>query len=208
MEFTPGPEIIFKYFNHLSAEQSEQMEALGQLYRYWNQRINVISRKDMDSFYQSHVLHSMGMAKVQQFQGGQQILDIGTGGGFPGIPLAIMFPEARFHLIDSIGKKIKVVQEVIDKLGLSNASCEQVRAEQHSGHYDFAVCRAVTRLKTLIKWTGSTLKPGGQLLCLKGGDLAEEISEVGATVAVYDLSKYYEEDFFDTKKVLVVNFKN
>lgn len=204
MEWIPGPELIFKYFPHLTTEQKEQYQALGELYSYWNKRINVVSRKDMEGFYLKHLLHSLGIAKVRKFKEGERVLDVGTGGGFPGIPLAILFPDTQFHLIDSIGKKIKVVQRVIEQLDLKNASAEQIRAEEVHGHYNFVVCRAVTRLNKLIHWTGSTLKPGGQLLCLKGGDLGHEINEVGAGVAIYDLSGYFDEDFFETKKVLVV----
>ena len=203
MEFTPGPEILFKYFPALSPIQIEQFKSLGELYAYWNQRINVISRKDMESFYQNHVLHSLGIAKVLDFQPASKVLDLGTGGGFPGIPLAILLPRVEFHLVDSIGKKIKVVQEVIDTLDLANASCEQVRAEQLTRCHDFVTCRAVTKLKTLLQWSRPLLAPGGQLLCLKGGDLKEEIGEVKAKVSTYDLSDYFDEDFFQTKKVLL-----
>lgn len=207
MEFTPGPEIIFEYFEELSPAQKELFRAMGDLYAYWNQRINVISRKDMESFYQNHVLHSLGIAKVQQFGVGDKVLDVGTGGGFPGIPLAIIFPEALFHLVDSIGKKIKVVQAVIDELGLSNVSCEKIRVEEHTGSYNFVVCRAVTRLKILIKWIKPLVAPGGQLLCLKGGELEEEISEVRADVEICPLVDFFNESFFETKKVLKVMLK-
>lgn len=202
MEFNPGPEILQKYFTNLSEEQINQFNALGQLYVYWNQRINVISRKDMESFYQSHVLHSLGLAKIQQFLPGDRVLDLGTGGGFPGIPLAILLPETRFHLIDSIGKKIKVVQQVIDNLQLHNITCQQIRAEQHSGTYHYIVTRAVTRLNTLTNWAKPLLAPGGRVLCLKGGDLEQEIAEVQLPVKSFALSDYFSESFFETKSVL------
>ncbi len=204
MEFNPGPEIISRYFHHLTLQQQHQFASLAAHYGYWNERINVISRKDLAGFYQNHVLHSLGLAKVQPFEPGQQVLDLGTGGGFPGIPLAILFPETRFHLIDSIGKKIRVVQEVIDVLGLQNASSRQIRAEEHQGKYNLVVCRAVTRLNTLIKWTRPLLSPGGQLLCLKGGNLDREIAEVQVPVEKIALSECFIEPFFETKKVLVI----
>jgi 16S rRNA (guanine527-N7)-methyltransferase len=202
MKFNPGPELITHYFKDLSPLQIQQLHQLGPLYAYWNQRINVISRKDMEHFYQNHVLHSLGLTKVKVFQPGSQVLDLGTGGGFPGIPLAILLPEVQFHLIDSIGKKIKVVQQVIEKLELKNASCQQIRAEQHTGHYDYVVTRAVTRLSALVKWTKPLLAKDGQLLCLKGGELADEIAEVNAKVASFALSEFFTEPFFETKKIL------
>lgn len=202
MDFTPGPEIVFQYFPNLTSRQKGQFLALGDLFTYWNQKINVISRKDMGSFYQNHVLHSLGIAKVQIFQQSDVVLDVGTGGGFPGIPLSILFPKTHFHLIDSIGKKIKVVGEIISDLGLVNTSCEQIRAEQVTESYNFIVCRAVTRLNRLISWVRPNLLKHGKVLCLKGGDLQEEINEAAAQVKIQELSKYFHEPFFESKKVL------
>jgi 16S rRNA (guanine527-N7)-methyltransferase len=204
MGFHPGPEIVFRYFPDLTSLQKDQLLALGDLYAYWNQRINVISRKDMDSFYQNHVLHSLGIAKIQEFSPLEKVLDVGTGGGFPGIPLAILYPQAHFHLIDSIGKKIKVVKEVIHQLELTNANCEQIRAEQHGGSYNYVLSRAVTRLNKFIPWVRSNLLPGGQIFCLKGGHLKGEIREVPEQVEVIQLSDFFKESFFETKKVLKI----
>ena len=204
MEFNPGAELITHYFKDLSPRQIQQLRQLGPLYEFWNQKINVISRKDMEHFYQNHVLHSLGLAKVMALEPGLRVLDLGTGGGFPGIPLAILLPEGQFHMIDSIGKKIKVVQQVIDKLELNNASCQQIRAEQHTGQYDYVITRAVTRLSTLVKWTKPLLAKGGQLLCLKGGELADEIGEARAKVQSFALSEFFTEPFFETKKILAI----
>jgi 16S rRNA (guanine527-N7)-methyltransferase len=204
MEFDPGPEIIWQYFDNLDSVQKSCFFQLGEIYEFWNQRVNLISRKDMFGFYQNHVLHSLGIAKFQQFGQHDTVLDVGTGGGFPGIPLAILFPKTQFHLIDSIGKKIKVVQFIIDKLELENVTCEQVRAEQLEGRYDFVVTRAVARLSLLINWVRSSAAPGCKLLCLKGGDLAEEINETRSKVHSFNLSDYYQELFFETKKLLVI----
>ena len=205
MEFNPGPEILLKYFSGLSSSQIQQFNALGELYQYWNQRINVISRKDMVSFYRNHVLHSLGIAKVRPFGTGDQVLDIGTGGGFPGIPLAILLPNAEFHLIDSIGKKIRVVQKVVDNLELKNVTCQQIRAEMHSGTYQYVVTRAVTRLNTLAKWSRPLLAAGGSLMCLKGGDLRQEIGQVKAQVESFALSEFFTESFFESKHLLIID---
>lgn len=201
-------ELITKYFPGLTPRQREQMAALDELYRHWNAQINVISRQDIDALYEKHVLHSLGIAKVVQFKPGTDILDVGTGGGFPGIPLAILFPEADFHLVDSIGKKIKVVQEVAGALGLTNVRAEQTRVEQLNTTYDFVVSRAVTRLKPFLGWVryrihknGNNDRPNG-VLYLKGGDLTEELAEVMDRYRVYDLSDYFDEPFFETKKVI------
>lgn len=201
-------DIIFKYFTQLSEEQTEQLKKLEALYADWNSKINVISRKDFSEFYERHVLHSLGIAKFTKFTNGTKILDVGTGGGFPGIPLAIFFPEVQFHLVDSIGKKIKVVNGVIDSLGLKNVSAEQIRAEQLTPKYDFVVSRAVTRLPDFVKWirkniskTNINALPNG-VLYLKGGDLREEIKPFGKKIFVQNLSEYFEEDFFETKKVV------
>ena len=204
MEFNPGPEIIYGYFENLTESQKEQFLALGELYAAWNSKINVVSRKDLTSLYQNHVLHSLGIAKAQQFEQGDTVLDVGTGGGFPGIPLAIHFPNVHFHLVDSIGKKIHVVKQVIDSLQLTNATCEQTRMEQLQQQYHFVVCRAVARLDKLIHWTRPLLRPGGQLICLKGGDLQEEITVVNKPVEVYPLNDFFKEQFFQTKQVLRV----
>ena len=200
----PGGEIIFHYFPNISSHQKDQFLALYEIYTYWNKKINVISRKDMDQFYQNHVLHSLGIAKIQNFLQHEKILDVGTGGGFPGIPLAILYPQAQFHLIDSIGKKINVVKEVVKHLGLSNVTCDQIRAEEVEGQYDYIVSRAVTRLNRFIPWIQHNLLPEGQVICLKGGDLEEEIREVGVKVHSVKLSNFFSESFFESKKVLII----
>lgn len=203
-------EIIYKYFPSLSDKQKSQFAALFSLYQEWNDKINVVSRKDIDNLYINHVLHSLGIAKVMEFQGEADVLDVGTGGGFPGIPLAVLFPETRFHLVDSIGKKITVVQAVAKELDLKNVRAEQVRAEQLNGQYDFIVSRAVTRIKEFHSWVAKKAKkksihslPNG-ILYLKGGDLVEELSELRKDYQLFNLSDYFAEDFFDTKKVLYV----
>lgn len=202
-------DLIRTHFPELSKEQWEQFEALGPLYQEWNAKINVISRKDLEDFYEKHVLHSLGIAKVHTFLPSQRVLDVGTGGGFPGIPLAILFPETHFHLVDSIGKKIKVVQAVVDALNLKNVSATHGRAEDVKGTYDFVVSRAVTHLHRFLPWIkGKLAKPNKDpnrlngLLYLKGGDLAEEIGHVKASV--FSLADFYQGEFFDTKKVVYV----
>lgn len=203
-------ELLLKYFPDLSPEQIFRFSRLESLYREWNEKINVISRKDMDHFYERHVLHSLGIARIIPFKEGANILDVGTGGGFPGIPLAILFPGARFHLTDSIGKKIKVVNEVIADLRLSNVKAEAIRAEQSEDKYDFVVSRAVTRLSVLYNWTRDKYLKGGNhalengMICLKGGDLEEELKELNRKFNVYDLKDHFEEPFFETKKVVYV----
>lgn len=206
----PTTKIIAKYFPKLSEKQQEQYEALGDLYPHWNAQINVISRKDINSLYLHHVLHSLGIAKTLNFVSGTRILDVGTGGGFPGIPLAILFPEAEFHLVDSIGKKIKVVREIASAIGLENVEAYHLRAEQIDEKYDFVVSRAVTRLVEFYPWIRNKfLKqdknslPNG-LLYLKGGDLAEEIRESKLKAEIYPLTDYFDEDFFETKSVVYV----
>lgn len=203
-------ELISKYFPDLTAVQKSRYAALNDLYRDWNSQINVISRKDIDELYLRHVLHSLGIARAMEFKPGTHILDVGTGGGFPGIPLAIMFPEAEFHLVDSIGKKIKVVKKVCEALELTNVTAEQTRAEQVQEKYDFVVSRAVTRLKPFFQWVKNKFNaesfndlPNG-ILYLKGGDLEEELKEAGKKHHIYSLADYFEEDFFDTKKVVYV----
>jgi 16S rRNA (guanine527-N7)-methyltransferase len=205
-----GPELILKYFPEITVQQQEQYGRLAELYTYWNNQINVISRKDIDLLYERHVLHSLGIAKVMSFLPGEQVLDVGTGGGFPGVPLAIMFPKTNFHLVDSIGKKIKVVQEVADALGLQNLKATHARAEQVPGKFDFVISRAVTQLKDFYPWVRdkfnkkSTNKLPNGILYLKGGDLEQEIAESGLAVQQYFLKNYFEEEFFETKQVIYV----
>jgi 16S rRNA (guanine527-N7)-methyltransferase len=203
-------EIIFHYFPDLTELQKRQFGKLQALYEEWNEKINVISRKDIDNLYVNHVLHSLGIAKVVSFKPGAKILDVGTGGGFPGIPLAILFPETQFHLVDSIGKKITVVQQVSDALGLKNVKAEQVRAEQIKGEYDFIVSRAVTRLKEFYGWIHRKVNKQSVhslyngVLYLKGGDLDEEMAELKKPHQIFELSDYFKEEFFETKKVVYV----
>lgn len=203
---------ISKYFTGLTGKQLEQFKQLEALYKYWNSQINVISRKDIDELYLRHVLHSLGIAKVQPFKPNSHILDVGTGGGFPGIPLAILFPDVQFYLADSIGKKIKVVQEVANALGLKNVKAEHIRAEKVKGEFDFVVSRAVTNMDDFVKWTRKKigkkqhheLKNG--ILYLKGGDLKEELVNF-PKATIYNLSEYFTEDFFETKKVVHIPIK-
>ena len=199
---------IIKYFPELTQRQREQFAAMVPLYEDWNSKINLISRKDMDNFVEHHVLHSLAIAKVQPFKSMAEILDVGTGGGFPGIPLAIMFPDARFYLIDSIGKKIKVVQDVIEKLDLKNCRAEQIRAEQVEGDFDFIVSRAVTALPEFVGWVRGKVsktnyhKLRNGILYLKGGDLEEELRPLKRRPRIYEISDFFEEEFFETKKVI------
>jgi 16S rRNA (guanine527-N7)-methyltransferase len=202
--------ILLKYFPDITPRQQQQFEQLPELYNFWNNQINVISRKDIDQLYERHVLHSLGIAKVMNFLPGENVLDVGTGGGFPGIPLAILFPETQFFLVDSIGKKIKVVKEVATALGLQNLKAEHLRAEQVDEKFDFVVSRAVTRLKEFYPWvkgkfnkqSKNTLANG--ILYLKGGDLEEEIAESGLAVQQFHLKNYFDEEFFETKQVIYV----
>ncbi|MCF0071401.1 16S rRNA (guanine(527)-N(7))-methyltransferase RsmG [Dyadobacter sp. CY261] len=203
-------ELIDKYFPNLTAGQRDKLGQMGELYEYWNARVNVISRQDIDTLYERHILHSLGIAKVQQFRSGTSILDVGTGGGFPGVPLAIMFPEAQFHLVDSIGKKIRVVQEIADALKLDNVRAEQVRAERLDDSYEFVVSRAVTRMAPFVGWVKKNISRNSfhdrrnGILYLKGGDLAEELSEIQEKAQIYALSDFFTEEFFETKKVVYV----
>ncbi|MEP1094722.1 MAG: 16S rRNA (guanine(527)-N(7))-methyltransferase RsmG [Cyclobacteriaceae bacterium] len=202
--------IIYKYFPSVSEEQKSQFQQLHLLYLEWNSKINVISRKDIDQLYIRHVLHSLAIAKFVQFEKGTKVLDIGTGGGFPGIPLAIIFPETQFHLVDSIGKKINVVQEVADAIGLQNLTSEHQRAEKVKGQYDFVVSRAVARTKLLFQWTHQKIhsKDLNQLenglILLKGGNLEDEMKEFGRPYLQKDISDFFTESFFETKKIIYV----
>lgn len=202
--------VIKHYFPDITEAQQNQFAALFNLYKDWNEKINVISRKDIDNLYINHVLHSLGIAKVMMFKPGASVLDVGTGGGFPGIPLAILFPETQFFLVDSIGKKITVVKAVTEALGLQNVRAEQLRAEQVKGKFDFIISRAVTRLKEFYGWINQKTKAesvhslDNGILYLKGGDLEEELAELKRLHQVYDLSDYFKEEFFETKKVVYV----
>ena len=206
-------QIITKYFPDLTPKQVEQFGMLQELYSKWNEQINVISRKDIEQLYERHVLHALGIAKIITFKDGSHILDIGTGGGFPGIPLAILFPEVQFHLVDSIGKKIKVVDEVSEALNLTNVRGEHARAEKIKGEYDFIVSRAVTRMSNFLNWTKNKISKTQNhelqngILALKGGDLREELSEINKYSKSYPLTDFFEEDFFETKQVVHVIIK-
>ena len=203
-------QIIHKYFPDLTEKQIEQFTDLQQLYQHWNAQINVISRKNMDTLYTNHILHSLAIAKVIQFEKGTKILDIGTGGGFPGIPLAILFPEVEFLLVDSIGKKIIVVNEVSNAIGLSNVRTVHERAESINETFDFVVSRAVTNMTDFKKWVkgkfnnthNNTLNNG--ILYLKGGDLSEELR--GISHYKYEIADFFEEEFFETKKVIYISY--
>jgi len=203
-------ELIKKYFPEISDTQLQQFEQLFPLYVEWNEKINVISRKDIDNLMLHHVLHSLAIAKFIQFRPGTEILDVGTGGGFPGIPLAILFPECSFLMVDSIGKKIKVVHGVVEGLGLTNVSAEHIRAEDVDQDFEFIVSRAVTRLSPFYYWVRKKISPNhfhtqrNGLILLKGGDLKEEIEELERKTKVIDLPSYFEEPFFETKKLVYV----
>lgn len=203
-------DIILKYFPNLSEVQQQQFAALYDLYTDWNSKINVISRKDITNLYEHHVLHSLGIAKVMQFRPETTVMDLGTGGGFPGIPLAILFPETHFHLVDSIGKKVKVATEIANAIGLKNVTTRHCRAEEEKQLFDFVVSRAVMPLTDLLKIIRKNIKkeqhnalPNG-LICLKGGELEREVMPVKHQTLMYDLKDYFEEVFFETKKVVYV----
>ena len=204
--------LLLKYFPDLDVNQLRQFEKISEVYKDWNQKINVVSRKDIDEIYIRHVLHSLGIAKIQAFLPGSKVLDVGTGGGFPGIPLAILFPETEFTLVDSIGKKIKVVDEVVEKLDLQNVKAINDRVENISGEFDFIVSRAVAVMPSFVHWVKGRItkhslhdRKNG-ILYLKGGDLSEEIKPY-RTVEVFELSDIFEEEFFDTKKVVYLPMK-
>ncbi|SFI65076.1 16S rRNA m(7)G-527 methyltransferase [Kaistella treverensis] len=205
-------ELIEKYFPDLSEKQKNQFAQLEELYAEWNEKINVISRKDMDSLYEKHILHSLGIAKVMEFVPGTRVLDIGTGGGFPGIPLAILFPEVQFTLVDSIGKKITVVKEVSEGIGLQNVTAIHTRAEELKEKFHFVVSRAVTQMPVFLTWLKGKFekqnlnaKPNG-VLYLKGGDLSEELA--GLKTEIFPLENYFESEFFETKKVVYLSKEN
>lgn len=202
-------DIILKYFPNLTDKQKEQFLALFDLYADWNSKINVISRKDVENLYCHHVLHSLALAKVVTFTDGSKILDVGTGGGFPGVPLAILFPNCSFTLIDSIGKKIKVATEVSNAIGLTNIECKHLRGQEEKGSYDFIVSRAVMPLGDLVKIIKKNISKKDQknsipngLICLKGGELAAEVEAFKKHVEIDDLSNFFEEEFFETKKAV------
>jgi len=203
---------ILKYFPDLTDIQKEQFAKLDFLYHDWNEKINVISRKDIDALYTKHILHSLGIAKIINFEPGTFILDVGTGGGFPGIPLAILFPETRFYLIDIIAKKIKVVQAVAEGLDLKNVKAEQLRAENVKGDFDFIVSRAVTNMPDFVSWVKTKIKKNNKhelkngILYLKGGDLTEELKDFPKATK-YNLADFFEDEFFETKKVVHVPLK-
>jgi 16S rRNA (guanine527-N7)-methyltransferase len=214
-------EIILKYFSDFTPRQLDQLKALEGLYKEWNEKINVISRKDMNGLYEKHVLHSLSIAAVFEFQSGMEIIDLGTGGGFPGIPLAIFFPEIKFHLVDSIAKKVKVVNALAEAIGLSNITTQHIRAEEiRNKKFDFVVSRAVASLKDLWKWSKpllksskievrnsksepvATQKPG--LICLKGGDLTAEMQESGVRPRIIEISELFPENYFKEKYILYI----
>ncbi len=203
-------EKLLKYFPQLSQQQLEQYELLAKEFLSWNEKINLISRKDTDNIFEHHILHSLAIAKVCKFKPQCEIMDIGTGGGFPGLPLAIMFPETKFYLVDSIGKKIKVVQALVEALGLKNVEAEQIRAENVNRQFDFIVSRAVTYLPDFMQWTKGKISKiqyhdlANGVLYLKGGDLTEELSTIKNKYKIYDIDQYFEEEFFETKKVIHV----
>jgi 16S rRNA (guanine527-N7)-methyltransferase len=203
---------ILKHFPYLTDIQKEQFTKLDSLYHDWNEKINVISRKDIDALYTKHILHSLGIAKIIKFEPGTFVLDVGTGGGFPGIPLAILFPETRFFLIDIIGKKIKVVQAVAEALELKNVKAEQLRAENVKGDFDFIVSRAVTNMPDFVSWVRTKIKKNNKhelkngILYLKGGDLTEELKDFPKATE-YNLADFFEDEFFETKKVVHVPLK-
>jgi 16S rRNA (guanine527-N7)-methyltransferase len=205
-------ERLFEYFPNLSQEQKTQFVLLEELYKDWNQKINVVSRKDIAELYLRHVLHSLGIAKIQEFNDGAEVLDVGTGGGFPGVPLAILFPKVHFTLVDSIGKKIKVVEEVVQGLGLTNVVTINARVEEVPKQFDFIVSRAVAVMPTFVHWVKGKIKKESVhqrrngILYLKGGNLEEELKEY-RTAEIFELSDYFNEEFYDTKRVVYLPMK-
>ncbi|MDR0436752.1 MAG: 16S rRNA (guanine(527)-N(7))-methyltransferase RsmG [Bacteroidales bacterium] len=200
--------LISKYFPDLTEKQHQQLAVLPELYTDWNEKINVISRKDIENITEKHILHSLAIAKIIQFKPGTKILDVGTGGGFPGIPLAILFPDCEFHLVDSIAKKIKVVSEISTAIGLTNVKAEQARAETLKGQYDFVISRAVTAFPEFLSWIKKNISsknhnelPNG-ILYLKGGDLADELLGFECQIRLFEISNYFAEPFFETKKIV------
>lgn len=205
-------EEILKYFPDLNSHQKEQLVALFPLYKEWNEKVNLISRKDFENLYERHILHSLAIAKFIQFNKDTKILDVGTGGGFPGIPLAIIFPHVKFHLVDSIGKKIAVVQDVIKRLDLQNATCQQIRCEELKEKYDFIVSRAVTSFPEFVNFTKELIKQQqansikNGIIYLKGGEITEEITPFKKKIQVVELNNYFENEFFTTKKIIYLPF--
>ena len=205
-------ELLFKYFPQLSDNQQSQLIKLAELYQDWNQKINVVSRKDIDELYLRHVLHSLGIAKVISFHPNAKVLDVGTGGGFPGIPLAILFPQTSFHLVDSIGKKIKVVEEVSQGLGLKNVKITNTRVENVTDQYDFIVSRAVAQMETFVHWVKGRISKDNNhelkngILYLKGGDLSDELS-IYKNAKIFSLKDFFEEEYFETKCVVHLPMK-
>ncbi|WKV11320.1 16S rRNA (guanine(527)-N(7))-methyltransferase RsmG [Marivirga harenae] len=202
--------IVEKYFPTLTTQQKAQFQDLGTLYAEWNEKINVISRKDIDNIYEKHILHALSIAKFQDLSG-KKILDVGTGGGFPGIPLAILFPDAHFTLVDSIGKKIKVVQAISDALGLENVEAYHQRAEKTKGKFDFVVSRAVTRMKSFVNWVNQKIQSDNPndncgIIALKGGDLEDEMAEIKRMYQEVAISDYFSEPFYTTKKIVFIPF--
>jgi 16S rRNA (guanine527-N7)-methyltransferase len=205
-------ELILKYFPNLTDDQIEKFSKLEALYKDWNLKINVVSRKDIDELYLRHVLHSLAIAKVIQFKDGSNLMDVGTGGGFPGVPLAILFPECKFHLVDSINKKLNVVREVVAGCDLQNVKVTHTRVEDIKDHYDFILSRAVAAMPTFVHWVKGKITKDNKhdlrngILYLKGGDLSEELKDY-QTTTIYDITKFYDEDFFETKKVVHLPMK-